>query len=101
MPNSSRPSRNAATAASDAGFSTIENRPDEPVIVALPKRVARMIGQGGVDDAQDLGPVAEPLRQRQSLTLRLAQPRVHGAQAAQRKKDVLGAGRDRHQVDRW
>src|ERR1700677_1166880 len=41
-------------------------------IVALPQRVARMVGQGGVDDAQDLRTAAEPLRQRQPLTLRLS-----------------------------
>ena len=34
--------------------------------VALPKLMARMIGQGGVDDAQDLRAGGEPLRERQA-----------------------------------
>ena len=68
--------------------------------VALPKRVARMVGQGGVDDAKHFGPVAEPVRKRQPLAFRLPQAKLHRAQAAKREKHVLCAGRDRHQVDR-
>jgi hypothetical protein len=92
------PVEHAATPASDTGFSTIEKRPEEPVKSRFHSAMARMIGQGRVDDAQHLGPVAEPCRKRQPLAFRLAQPKLHRAQAAQREKHVLGAGRDRHQL---
>src|ERR1700733_1677020 len=68
-------------------------------IVALPKRMAWVVGQSGVDDAQDLWTAAQPFRQRQPLTLRLSEPELHGAQTAEGKEDVLGAGRNGHEMD--
>src|SRR5208337_5435066 len=42
--------------------------------IAPPDRMARMIGQGGMDDPEDLGPRRQPARQRERLPLGFAQP---------------------------
>ncbi len=68
--------------------------------IALPQRVARMIGQGGVDDGEDLRPPRQPAGQRKRLPLGFAQPQLHAAHPAQRQKDIFRAGGDRHQVGR-
>src|SRR5271166_4887568 len=68
--------------------------------IALPDRVAGVVGQGRVDHPQNLGPRLKPARQRQPLPLGFAQPQVHRAEPAQREKDVLRPGRDPHQACR-
>ena len=62
MPNSSRASTNAARVASSAPLSSNENRPDDPLEIALPDLVAGAVGEGRVEHRPDLRPLFQPLR---------------------------------------
>ena len=82
----------AASAVCEHGFSTTENRPDEPVKSRFHSAWPGWLGSAGMQHAGDLGPRLQPVRDVERGRLMPRQPHAHGAQAAQGQKAILRPG---------